>query len=590
MVRISVVIPTHNRPDFLEENLRKLTGELRGAGDVEIVVVDDGSEGVLSERVRRVCSAHGARLVSHKRNRGMAVARNTGFAAGAGKWIAFLDDDVCVNPGWFTALLAAIDSAGGAAGIEGRIEPSGDGVWDREVQNLRGGLYLTSHIVYRADILRAVDGFDGQFEHEGPFAEDHELAARVLARGCVVFAPSMSVTHRPRKVALVKYLWKSPGRILKLLRAEHYFFMKHPDRYHAFRHARTFWGTYADILSRHLAITLRRQSPRCLLRHPLQALTMLAGTLAEQLAAWVLVPYFLLRHSRRAARDVPRGIDMPRTLGFWGLPSQVPVAAIRLRGSVLRAVAFPVLRRPVYDSTSALASLNARSCVHPLRLVLRIDDVFLDMEKSVRGLCAACAQENIPFLAAVPGRDFRTPAREPLLRLLRESGGMLALHGFEHNGQYGPYQSEILQMSRPEIEAMIARVTDTVNEPDLLPRAFVPPFNAITWEQVRFLVGFLPIVCGGPESARFTGRLFGPLAVGDRGWYVPSFHPFYGDASAMLGARGIARRLPRGGYACVCLHMPVEASDNFGNLRALVRKLKPHLSPWDIFLGKDFFR
>src|SRR5690606_16089725 len=89
-MRISVVIPTHNRPAGTLEALGSVLAQT--ALPQEVVVVDDGSAPPLilpgemagNPLVRRV------RLES---NRGAAAARNAGIAAAKGDWIAFLDSD-----------------------------------------------------------------------------------------------------------------------------------------------------------------------------------------------------------------------------------------------------------------------------------------------------------------------------------------------------------------------------------------------------------------------------------------------------------------------------------------------------------------
>ena len=47
------------------------------------------------------------------------------------------------------------------------------------------------------------------------------------------------------------------------------------------------------------------------------------------------------------------------------------------------------------------------------------------------------------------------------------------------------------------------------------PYILVPPFNAIGPEQILQLSNYFKVICGGPETARFTGRLTGPVAVHD---------------------------------------------------------------------------
>lgn len=92
---ISVVIPTHNRPQALGHAVASVAGQTRQAD--EIVIVDDGStppvdpspftDGQLTVIVVRNESSLGA-----------AGARNAGVSAATGEFIAFLDDDDTWDP------------------------------------------------------------------------------------------------------------------------------------------------------------------------------------------------------------------------------------------------------------------------------------------------------------------------------------------------------------------------------------------------------------------------------------------------------------------------------------------------------------
>ena len=88
--KVSVIVPTHNRPDRLEETLRSILAQT--LQDAEIIVVNDN--GIDVGHVVARCRG-GMEIVHlrHNANRGLAAARNTGLRHARGRYIAYLDDD-----------------------------------------------------------------------------------------------------------------------------------------------------------------------------------------------------------------------------------------------------------------------------------------------------------------------------------------------------------------------------------------------------------------------------------------------------------------------------------------------------------------
>lgn len=102
---ISVVIPTHDRPDFLKEAVASVAAQ--GDGDWQLVVVDDGSRPAVDAASLR--GALGSRLVfvRHEVAQGIARAKNAGVRAATGEIITILDDDDLLAPTALKAIRAA---------------------------------------------------------------------------------------------------------------------------------------------------------------------------------------------------------------------------------------------------------------------------------------------------------------------------------------------------------------------------------------------------------------------------------------------------------------------------------------------------
>lgn len=86
---VSVVIPTHNRPQMLAEALGRVRAQT--FTDSEILVLSNGENANMLQASRAVATAYGRCFELAAAN--VSVARNFGIARPKGEWIAFLDDD-----------------------------------------------------------------------------------------------------------------------------------------------------------------------------------------------------------------------------------------------------------------------------------------------------------------------------------------------------------------------------------------------------------------------------------------------------------------------------------------------------------------
>ncbi|MSU54407.1 MAG: glycosyltransferase [Candidatus Staskawiczbacteria bacterium] len=85
---VSVIIPTHNRKEYLAAAIRSVFAQTYK--EVEVIVVDDHStDGTLEALADFV----GITVIRNEKNMGPAGAANRGILASSGKYIAMLDDD-----------------------------------------------------------------------------------------------------------------------------------------------------------------------------------------------------------------------------------------------------------------------------------------------------------------------------------------------------------------------------------------------------------------------------------------------------------------------------------------------------------------
>src|SRR5438132_1056776 len=99
MIDLSVIVPTHNRKDFLPGLLESLADQDYPAERWELVIVDDGSSDGTREWLE---SGEGHRplntSVLSQPQSGVATARNRGSALASGSALLFLDDDMLASP------------------------------------------------------------------------------------------------------------------------------------------------------------------------------------------------------------------------------------------------------------------------------------------------------------------------------------------------------------------------------------------------------------------------------------------------------------------------------------------------------------
>jgi glycosyltransferase involved in cell wall biosynthesis len=90
MPLVSVVVPTHNRPDMLAEALMSV--RLQTFRDHEVIVVSVGESNEMRALSRACAARYGCGTVYELPEGNLSAARDFAVERAKGKWIAFLDD------------------------------------------------------------------------------------------------------------------------------------------------------------------------------------------------------------------------------------------------------------------------------------------------------------------------------------------------------------------------------------------------------------------------------------------------------------------------------------------------------------------
>jgi len=107
----SIIVPAYNEEDGIEGVVRRLAGLEFGKGEVEILVVDDGSTDGTRDVLRSLCEEIGAlRVIEKPRNEGYGSALLTGFSAAKHEILVITDADGTYPEDRIAELVAIVEA------------------------------------------------------------------------------------------------------------------------------------------------------------------------------------------------------------------------------------------------------------------------------------------------------------------------------------------------------------------------------------------------------------------------------------------------------------------------------------------------
>lgn len=182
---VSIIIPCYNYAHFVGDAIGSALGQ--DGGSFEVIVVDDKS----TDNSRDVISHYAGRVttVFKEQNEGVAQARNTGAASANGKYLAFLDSDDMMEPGWLKATLTIMrrnDRLGIAyTPLKGLLQHGGAKVWGWPPRSgmpqaqLTGANTVPTCCLVRKEAFMRAGGYRSRYEP----TEDGELWTRIVELG-----------------------------------------------------------------------------------------------------------------------------------------------------------------------------------------------------------------------------------------------------------------------------------------------------------------------------------------------------------------------------------------------------------------------
>ena len=100
---LSVVMPTYDEPERLKAALKSLSQQDYPHEAIQIIVVDDASPHLDSERLHAAVAPLQLRLLRNEQNQGRARTRNTALRVASGEIVIFLDSDMIVGTNFLRA-------------------------------------------------------------------------------------------------------------------------------------------------------------------------------------------------------------------------------------------------------------------------------------------------------------------------------------------------------------------------------------------------------------------------------------------------------------------------------------------------------
>jgi glycosyltransferase involved in cell wall biosynthesis len=218
--KVSVVIPTYNRADKVQNAVKSVLAQT--VTDIDVIVVDDGSsdgtEKVLGE-------TYGDRIhYCFQKNQGVSAARNRGITEARGEWIAFLDSDDLWEKDkleWQFKALERFAPQCGACYADARLmnhvetrtlfEMAEESYRHQDTMGVNtdalrllvrpggaGMVVCPSSVVARAEAVRITGGFNPNLR----FSEDSEFLFRLaMVTGfCYVNLPLLRKDQAPAKI------------------------------------------------------------------------------------------------------------------------------------------------------------------------------------------------------------------------------------------------------------------------------------------------------------------------------------------------------------------------------------------------------
>ena len=109
MPKVSIILPVYNVEKYIEDCIESIINQT--SKSFELVIVDDEAKDNSIALAEKMLSASDVEYkIVHRKNGGLAAARNTGILEACGDFLCFVDSDDVINPRYVETLLNDIEN------------------------------------------------------------------------------------------------------------------------------------------------------------------------------------------------------------------------------------------------------------------------------------------------------------------------------------------------------------------------------------------------------------------------------------------------------------------------------------------------
>lgn len=207
MKRISVVVPTYEEEESIEEFLKQFERQTLPRSDFEIIIVDGDSR----DRTREIAERYADKVIIQRR-KGIGGARNDGVDVASAPFVATTDADTILPERWLEIMLSHFERDEDVVAVVGPDGPIENSLRARIIYFLLRniihlatffGLYTTggTNSGFRRSAFLRIGGYKSL-----PHSDDVEIGFRLRKIGRIVYDKDLYVRLSVRRMEKMGYI------------------------------------------------------------------------------------------------------------------------------------------------------------------------------------------------------------------------------------------------------------------------------------------------------------------------------------------------------------------------------------------------